>query len=140
MLIDAVCCWTIYHQLLRNFIYRPPHIHWGMGVHGVIDTARYLLSRNLVIAEAFGRKFAWHKVSACCHHASLQTSQADFDLRPDYALQVMLWPEEMADVTLLVLSAGDDLVPSELVQAHLESLKSNCQVPCLDSVLHRGPQ
>ena len=40
----------------------------------------------------------------------------------------MLWPEDMADVTLLVLSAGDDLVPSALVQAHLQSLKTNCQV------------
>ena len=45
--------------------------------------------------------------------------------------QVMLWPVEMADVTLLVLSAGDDRVPSALVQAHLQSLKSNCQVGSL---------
>ena len=46
-------------------------------------------------------------------------------------MQVMLWPEDMADATLLVLSAGDDLVPSALVQAHLKSLKTSCQVrPC----------
>lgn len=48
------------------------------------------------------------------------------------SVQVMLWPEEMPDVTLLVLSAGDDLVPSGMVQAHLQSIKSDCQVPfCL---------
>ena len=42
-------------------------------------------------------------------------------------MQVMLWPEEMADVTLLVLSAADDLVPSELVQKHLKNVNSPCQ-------------
>ena len=62
VLIDPVCMFTIYPQLLRNFVYRLPRLHWRMGLHGVIDTARYLFSRNLVIAEAFGRKFAWHKV------------------------------------------------------------------------------
>ena len=40
----------------------------------------------------------------------------------------MLWPEEMADATLLVLSAADDLVPSALVQAHLKNTNSTCQV------------
>ena len=44
------------------------------------------------------------------------------------ALQVMLWPEEMADATLLVLSARDDLVPSEMVQAHLSHTNSPCKV------------
>ena len=62
VLIDPVCMFTIYPQLLRNFIYRLPRMSWGMGLPGIIDAARYLFSRNLIIAEAFGRKFAWHKV------------------------------------------------------------------------------
>lgn len=43
-------------------------------------------------------------------------------------LQVMLWPEEMADVTLLVLSGQDNLVPSKQVQAQLKAMNSSCQV------------
>ena len=66
VLIDPVCMFTVYPQLLRNFVYRLPRLHWRLGLNGVIDTARYLFSRNLIIAETFGRKFAWHKVRAVC--------------------------------------------------------------------------
>lgn len=69
VLIDPVCMFTIYPQLLRNFIYRPPRMHWRMGFPGVIDGLRYLFARNLVIAEAFGRKLAWHKVCWRFPHA-----------------------------------------------------------------------
>ncbi|KAK9809735.1 hypothetical protein WJX73_001115 [Symbiochloris irregularis] len=112
VLIDPVCMFTMFPQLLRNFIYRLPRMQWRRGAAGIIDGLRYVVSRNLVIAEAFGRKFAWHKV--------------------------MLWPEEMAAQTLLVLSAGDDLVPSALVQAHLQSLKTSCQVICHPTAPHGG--
>lgn len=62
VLIDPVCMFTIYPQLLRNFIYKLPRLQWDQGIHGMVDCLRYLVARNLVIAEAFGRKFAWHKV------------------------------------------------------------------------------
>ena len=52
---------TVWPQLLQNFIYKLPVIK-GRGVLGFIDGARYLFSRDLVISEAFCRKFVWHKV------------------------------------------------------------------------------
>ncbi|KAK9803224.1 hypothetical protein WJX73_006378 [Symbiochloris irregularis] len=101
VLIDPVCMFTVWPSLLQNFIYKLPVIR-DRGVLGLIDGARYLFSRDLVIAHSFCRKFVWHKV--------------------------MLWPEEMPDVCLLVLSAADDLVPSPLVQKHLLNVGSTCQV------------
>ena len=62
VLIDPVCMFTIYPQLLRNFIYRLPRMQLTQGFNGIVDGLRYVLARNLVIAEAFGRKFSWHKV------------------------------------------------------------------------------
>ena len=61
VLLDPVCMFTIWPQLLQNFIYKLPHL--GGGILGLIDGARSLFSRDLVIAEAFCRKFVWHKVS-----------------------------------------------------------------------------
>ena len=40
----------------------------------------------------------------------------------------MLWPEEMPDCTLLVLSAFDDLVPAHLCERQLKQMNSPCQV------------
>ena len=55
-----------------------------------IDSARFLFSRDLVVAEAFCRRFVWHR--EC------------------------LWPHELCPAsTLLVLAGQDDLVPSSLV-------------------------
>ena len=51
-------------------------------------------------------------------------------LQQPSGMQVMLWPEEMADTTLLVLSANDDLVPTTLVQKHLANTNSPCKVGC----------
>ena len=42
--------------------------------------------------------------------------------------QVMLWPEAMADSSLLVLSAKDDLVPSSIIDRHLCLAGSPCKV------------
>ena len=64
VLLDPVCMFTIYPQLLQNFIYKLPSL--GGGILGLIDSARYLFARDLVIAEAFCRKFVWHKVSRAC--------------------------------------------------------------------------
>jgi len=55
-----------------------------------IDSARFLFSRDLVVAESFCRRFVWHR--EC------------------------LWPHELEpSTTLLVLAGQDDLVPSALV-------------------------
>ena len=72
-------------------------------------------------------------------HMSLLGAQPD--LTPAN-VQVMLWPEEMADATLLVLSGQDDLVPSEMVQRHLRQTKSPCKVrhqpACLSACMCRS--
>ena len=104
---------------------------------------RYLFSRDPVIAETFCRKLAWHQVGCpltalrppaarrpglVCLVKSWWGSTVAGRPRPMSPAQVMLWPEEMADATLLVLSGQDDLVPSEMVQHHLRHTKSPCKV------------
>ena len=62
VLVDPVCMFTVWPQLLQNFIYKLPKL--GGGILGLIDGARYLFSRDLIISEAFCRKFVWHKVGS----------------------------------------------------------------------------
>ena len=42
---------TIYPQLLQNFIYKLPSLARLASVLGIIDSARFLFSRDLVIAQ-----------------------------------------------------------------------------------------
>lgn len=83
------CC----PQLLHNFIYREAE-----GVFGLwkkpLDLFKRAVARDLIIAEAFCRRFWWHTL--------------------------MLWPDELPPVTILSLSHQDELVPCELVQRQLQ--------------------
>jgi len=83
------CC----PQLLHNFIYREPE-----GVFGLwkkpLDFFKRAVARDLIIAEAFCRRFWWHTL--------------------------MLWPDELPPATILSLSHQDELVPCELVQRQLQ--------------------
>ena len=77
VLIDPVCMFAIHPCLLQNFIYKLPAVGGpsGWNVLKLIDGIRYLFSRDMVIAESFCRKFAWHKVGCPvtlpgpCYHA-----------------------------------------------------------------------
>ena len=64
VLIDPVCMFAIHPCLLQNFIYKLPVMVGlrGIDILKVVDSIRYLFSRDMVIAESFCRKFAWHKV------------------------------------------------------------------------------
>jgi len=56
-LIDPVCFLTCYPHLLYNFIYKVPRA-WDVltgGLEGVMGAARFLFSRDLIIAEARAR-------------------------------------------------------------------------------------
>ena len=64
VLIDPVCMYTIHPSLLANFIYKMPSMR-KLDILSLVDSVRYLFSRDIVIAESFCRKFAWHRVR---HH------------------------------------------------------------------------
>lgn len=68
-LIDPVCQFCVWPQLLQNFVYKMPMMN--NGILGLIDGARWLFARDLVISEAFCRKFVWHKVGSHHLHAYL---------------------------------------------------------------------
>lgn len=80
------CC----PQLLHNFIYREPDGLWSKP----LDLFKRAIARDLIIAEAFCRRFWWHTL--------------------------MLWPDELPPATVLSLSHHDELVPCELVQRQLQ--------------------
>ncbi|KAK9828088.1 hypothetical protein WJX81_002392 [Elliptochloris bilobata] len=96
VLIDPVAMLTCHPQLLSTFVYKPPDVGSLGSLLGVVDSFRYLFSRDLTIAHAFCRQFVWHR--DC------------------------LWPQDLPPASLLVLAARDDLVPSALVLAHLAAL------------------
>lgn len=51
-LVDPVCFLTCYPQLLYNFVYRVPKISDALGsLAGLVATARFIFSRDLIIAE-----------------------------------------------------------------------------------------
>lgn len=92
--LDPVCMLTCYPQLLYNFIYKEPSAANLSSLGGAIDMIRFVCSRDLTIAQAFCRKFQWS--------------------------ELMLWPQDLPRRSLIVLSGQDDLVPSQLVMAHLK--------------------
>ena len=116
VLLDPVCMLTIYPQLLKNFVYKPPSA-WSAGARAAlaaVDSARFLFSRDLTVAEAFCRRFAWHR--EC------------------------LWPQDSPPDgrTLLVLAAADDLVPCELVTRVLAASRPDVRVALHPHAGHGG--
>lgn len=80
-----------------------------------VEMARWLVARDLCIASTFCRHFFWHTL--------------------------MLWPWELPDATVLVLSTRDALVPSELVKKQLENGLKGARahkVRVLEKELHHG--
>ena len=52
VLIDPVCFLTCYPQLLYNFVYKVPMLKETLSsVTGLLSAARFLFSRDLIIAE-----------------------------------------------------------------------------------------
>ena len=51
MLIDPVCMLTIYPQLLRNFVYKGPNFATISSLLGIVDSLRFVFSRDLMVAE-----------------------------------------------------------------------------------------
>lgn len=50
-LIDPVCFLTCYPHLLYNFIYKLPRLADFTSLVGLLSAARFLFSRDLIIAE-----------------------------------------------------------------------------------------
>ncbi|CAL8465236.1 g4771 [Coccomyxa elongata] len=112
-LIDPVCFLTCYPQLLYNFVYRVPKLADVLGsLTGMLGAARFLFSRDLIIAETFCRKFLWH--------------------------ELMLWPEDMPPHALVILSDADDLVPSALVAKHISDAHTTATVMYHPTAGHGG--
>ena len=108
-----VCMLTCFPKLLYNFIYRG--VSWRELLDDPVEMARWLVARDLCIASTFCRHFFWHTL--------------------------MLWPWELPDASVLVLSTRDALVPSELVKKQLEyGLKGGRahKVRVLEKNLHHG--
>lgn len=52
MLIDPVCFLTCYPQLLYSFVYKVPLLSETLSsINGLLSAARFLFSRDLIIAE-----------------------------------------------------------------------------------------
>lgn len=51
VLLDPVCMLTIYPQLLRNFVYKMPNWARLASMLGVVDSLRFVFSRDLMVAE-----------------------------------------------------------------------------------------
>lgn len=111
-LLDPVAMLTCYPQLLHNFIYKTPTAANFTSVFGAVDLLRFLCSRDLTIAQAFCRKFQWS--------------------------ELMLWPQDLPRRSLVVLSGRDDLVPSELVMAHIKLTGHPAQVMHHPDLGHGG--
>ncbi|BDA49445.1 hypothetical protein COCOBI_14-0620 [Coccomyxa sp. Obi] len=112
-LVDPVCFLTCYPQLLYNFVYRVPKLSDALGsLAGLVATARFIFSRDLIIAETFCRKFRWH--------------------------ELILWPEDMPAHALVALSDKDDLVPSPLVAKHISDAHPTATVMYHPTAGHGG--
>ena len=59
MLIDPVCMLTIYPQLLRNFVYKGPNFATISSLLGIVDSLRFVFSRDLMVAEVSQRVFTY---------------------------------------------------------------------------------
>ena len=64
------------------------------------------------MSQTFCRQFLWHSL--------------------------MLWPEDMPAKAVLSVSANDDLVPADLVVAHLHSSKSQATLMYHPTAAHGG--
>lgn len=111
-LLDPVAMLTCYPQLLHNFVYKAPTAANFSSLLGAVDLLRFLCSRDLTIAQAFCRKFQWS--------------------------ELMLWPQDLPRRSLVVLSGRDDLVPSELVMAHIKLTGHPAQVMHHPDLGHGG--
>lgn len=85
----------------------------------VYDTSFWLHVREwerktltLCILQTFCRQFLWH--------------------------ELMLWPEDMPQRSVISCSANDDLVPSHLVGAHLKAAKSPAKFMLHPTAAHGG--
>jgi hypothetical protein len=99
---------TCFPKLLYNFIYR------DLTLKDVYDNpteaARWFAARDLIIAATFCRHFWWHTL--------------------------MLWPWELPEPSVLVLSGKDALVPSELVWKQLENAPKHVHVLQREEMYH----
>ena len=109
---DPVTMLICHPQLLYNFIYKSPGKKELFTAMGAADAVRVLCSRDLVIAHTFCRRFHW--------------------------AELMLWPEELPERSLVILSGKDDLVPSEMVAAQLRESKHPAQVMYYEKLGHGG--
>ena len=103
---------TCYPQLLSNFIYRSPSPRDLLSLEASLDLIRFVVSRDLTIAAAFCRRFAW--------------------------TELQLWPGDLPPRSLVVLSGRDDLVPSALVEAHLAAAAHPARVMHHPALGHGG--
>ncbi|KAL6784986.1 hypothetical protein ACKKBG_A01950 [Auxenochlorella protothecoides x Auxenochlorella symbiontica] len=102
VIMDPVCMLVCYPQLLHNFIYRRPSRENFTSVSGSLDLIRFFCSRDLTISQAFCRKFNW--------------------------AELMLWPDDIPERCLVVVSGLDDLVPSALVVRQLQAAKHPAKI------------
>lgn len=103
VVIDPVTMLICHPQLLYNFIYKSISVRRLFSVNGgLLDALRLLISRDLTISHAFCRRLHWG--------------------------EVMLWPEDLPENSLVVLSGKDDLVPSQYVMAQLKEAQHPAKV------------
>lgn len=80
VLIDPVCFLTCYPQLLYSFVYKVPMLKETLSsVTGLLSAARFLFSRDLIIAEvcSIPRVFhGYHPTPAYASHLHAWVSDA----------------------------------------------------------------
>lgn len=103
ILMEPVALLTCWPRLLGTFIYGEPDFSAGFSLDTVMANLRWLCSRELTMSETFCRRFFWSALT--------------------------IWPQELPQNSLVVLSERDDLVASDVIQQLCSS--ANCPAKVL---------
>ena len=90
VLMEPVALLTCWPTLISTFVYGQPTLEPPTSIKALVGNLRWLCSREQTMAEAFCRRFHWSELT--------------------------IWPQELPERSLLVLSGQDDLVAAKLVE------------------------
>lgn len=111
VLLDPVSLMTCHPTLLKNFVYRS-FGGFPSSVQHLMEFVQFLCSRDLTLTQTFCRKFN--------------------------GMEAQIWPQDLPDETLIVLSGKDHLIPSELVKQQFSQSRTSIKVLCNELHPHGG--
>lgn len=112
VLLEPVALLPCWPSLLHNFLYTLPTLREALTWRGFVRALRCVLAREVSVAETFRWHFKWH--------------------------ELILWPQDLPQRSLVVLSEEDDLVPSPLLRSLLQPFASKASATAQGSSRGRG--